>query len=443
MRIQRSDHFTYAKLFRFTAAPIAMMVFTSIYGVVDGLFVSNFVGKTAFAALNLIYPVYMLFGALGFMTGTGGSALTALALGERRSMDACRCFSFMVYLTAALGAAAAIAGELFLPEIARALEATGELYAPCMDYGRVLFAGLPFYMLQNVFQAFFATAEKPLLGFSVSIAAGVANMALDALLVAVFPLGIWGAAVATVISQIVGAAIPIAYFAWRNSSLLRLGRAKFEGRVLLKACANGSSELISNISMSIVSILYNAQLMRYAGENGVAAYGVLMYVGFIFFAIFMGYSLGAAPVIAYNLGAQNFAELKNLFKKSMHLMAAAGVAMTALSLLLARPLSLLFVGYDPALCSMTAQAMWISTPSFLLMGFGVFGSALFTALNNGLISAIISFARTFVFQIGCVLLIPLLFGLNGIWLSLVAAELLGCVVVFAMICARRGQYRYY
>ncbi len=442
MNIQLSDHFTYRRLLRFTLPSIVMMIFTSIYGIVDGFFVSNFVGKTPFAAVNFIMPFLMILGALGFMFGTGGSALIAKTLGMGEKEKANRLFSFLVYISFASGIVIAVLGLLFLRPVARLLGAEGQMLNDCVTYGKVILLALPAYMLQFEFQSFFVTAQKPQLGLFVTVAAGVTNMVLDALLVAVFPLGLVGAAAATAFSQVVGGIIPLLYFARPNSSLLRLGKTSFDGKALLKTCTNGSSELMSNISMSVVSMLYNIQLIRYAGEDGVAAYGVLMYVNMIFLSTFLGYAVGTAPVISYHYGAEHHDELRSLRKKSLWIIGIFSVAMVLSAEVFAGPLSKLFVGYDPVLYEMTLEGFVIYSFSFLFSGIGIFGSSFFTALNNGLISALISFLRTLVLQVAAVLLFPIFWGIDGIWLSIVAAELIAAGITVLFLIAKRRQYHY-
>lgn len=442
MQIQLSDRFTYGKLFRFTLPSVVMMVFTSIYGVVDGFFVSNFVGKTPFAAVNFIFPFLMILGTVGFMFGAGGSALIARTMGEGDDHKAQRLFSLFVYVTAGCGVALGLIGFIFIRPIAAWLGAEGEMLENCVLYGRIILPVLPALMLQYEFQSFFITAEKPQLGLIVTVIAGVANMVLDALFTAVLPFGLAGAASATAISQALGGIIPLFYFGRRNSSRLRLSKTCFDGRALLKTCTNGSSELMSNISMSIVSMLYNAQLIRYAGEDGIAAYGVLMYVSMIFMAIFIGYSTGVAPVVGYHFGADNRDELRSLYRKSTVIILASSAAMLGLAEVLARPLSAIFVGYDPVLFDMTVGAFGIYSFSFLFSGIAIFGSAFFTALNDGLTSALISFLRTLVFQVAAVLIFPLIWGLDGIWLSIVAAEVMAAVVTLAFLMGKRKKFHY-
>lgn len=440
--IQLSDHFTYNKLLRFTFPSIIMMVFTSVYGVVDGFFVSNFAGKTAFAAVNLIFPFIMILGGMGFMIGTGGTALVSLVLGTGEKEKANRYFSMMVYLTILLGIILSVVGILFTRPMAAFLGATPEMMEDCVVYGRLVFLFIATFMLQNVFQSFLIAAERPKLGLAATIGAGVTNMILDALFVGVFRWGVAGAALATGISQCVGGLFPLIYFLRPNTSLLRLTRTKLELRPIVQACANGSSELMSNISTSIVSMIYNFQLLRYVGENGVSAYGVLMYVQFIFIAIYIGYSIGAAPIISYHYGAANDKELKNMLKKSLLLMAGASLVLTAAAFLLAAPLSRIFVGYDAELFALTSHALRLFSFSFLLAGFNIFASSFFTALNNGAVSAAISFMRTLIFQTTAVLILPLLFDVDGIWLAVTAAEVFAFLLSAGFLFAKRRKYHY-
>lgn len=441
-KIQLSDKFNYNKLLRFTFPSIIMMIFTSIYGVVDGFFVSNFVGKTPFAAVNFIMPFLMILGTVGFMFGTGGSALIAITMGAGDKERAQRLFSLFIYVSAICGTVIGLLGILVLRPVAAWLGADGEMLDNCVVYGRIILAVLPALILQYEFQSFFITAEKPKLGLAVTVAAGVANMALDALFVGVLRWGLVGAAAATAISQSIGGIVPLIYFGRPNSSLLRLTKTKFDGMALVKACTNGSSELMSNISMSVVGMLYNGQLMKYAGEDGVAAYGVLMYVNMIFLAAFIGYSVGVAPVTGYHYGAGNQEELKGLLKKSLVLIGVFSVGMVALAESLARPLALIFVGYDQELLAMTLRGFLVYSFSFLFAGVAIFGSSFFTALGNGLVSALISFLRTLVFQVAAVLIFPLIWGLDGIWFSIVAAEMVAALVTALFLVGKRRKYRY-
>lgn len=442
MNIRISEHFTYKKLLRFTLPSIIMMIFTSIYGVVDGFFVSNFAGKTPFAAVNFIMPFLMILGAVGFMFGTGGSALIAISFGEGDKEKANRMFSLFVYTTIVLGIIIAALGIIFIRAVARALGAEGELLENCVLYGRIILTALPCYMLQFEFQSFFSTAEKPQLGLAVTVASGMTNIILDAVFVGLLKMGLVGAASATAISQAVGGIIPLLYFLRPNTSLLRLTKTVFDKKALLNACVNGASELMSNISMSIVSMVYNIQLMKYAGEDGVAAYGVLMYVCMIFLSVFIGYSVGNAPITAYNYGAENYSELKSLLKKSAHIICTFSVFMFIFAELAARPLAGIFVGYNEELMSLTLHAFKIFSFSFLFSGFAIYGSSFFTALNNGLISALISFMRTLIFQIAAVLIFPLLFGIDGIWISITAAEVMAVVLTGFFIFKLRNKYHY-
>ena len=442
MSIQLSDHFNYKKLLRFTLPSIIMMVFTSIYGVVDGFFVSNFVGKTPFAAVNFIMPFLMILGAFGFMFGTGGSALIAKTMGEGDRDKAKQLFSLFIYVSAIFGIIIAVLGIIFIRPIATFLGAEGTMLDNCVTYGRIILIALPAYMLQYEFQSFFVTAEKPQMGLVVTIAAGVTNIVLDALFVAIFDWGLVGAAAATAISQAVGGIVPLIYFCRPNTSLLKLTKTKFNIKALVKACTNSSSELMSQVSMSLVSMLYNVQLMKYAGEDGIAAYGVLMYVNMIFLAAFIGYSVGTSPVIGYHYGANNHNELKNLLKRSLILIGTFSVLMLILAEILARPLAMIFVSYEQSLLDLTLRGFMIFSFSFLFAGIAIFGSSFFTALNNGLVSALISFLRTLVFQIAAVLIFPLIWGIDGIWISIVAAEIMAAIVTVLFLLGKRSKYHY-
>ncbi len=444
MSIQLSDHFTYKKLLKFTLPSIAMMIFTSVYGVVDGFFVSNFAGDIPFKAVNLIMPFLMIFGTVGFIFGTGGTAIVAHILGEGDKEKANRYFSLFVYVTFALGVIFAVLGIAFLRPIAVFLGAKGELLENCVIYGRIILLALPFLVLQFLFQSFFVAAEKPRMGLFVIIAVGVTIMVLDALLVTTLPqtYRIVGAAIATAASQFIGGVVPLIYFARKNTSLFRLGKTKFELKAIFKACVNGSSEFMSNISMSIVGMLYNIQLLKYAGEDGIAAYGVMMYVSFIFAAVFIGYSIGTAPVIGYHHGAGNHKEVRGILRKSLLILVIGGISMLAVAQLLSRPLAMIFVSYSETLMDMTVSGFRIFALSFLFMGFAIFGSGFFTALGDGLTSALISFLRTLVFQISAVLLLPLVFDINGVWIASVAAEIMAVVFSFIFMVIKRKRFHY-
>ena len=440
--IQLSDHFNYRHLLRYTVPSILMLIFTSVYSVVDGFFVSNFTGKTPFAAVNFIMPLLMILGCAGFMFGTGGGAIIAKTMGVGDNRKANELFSMIVYAAAACGIVLAALGILFLRPIASLMGADGELLENCIIYGRIILLALPFYILQYEFQCLFAVAEKPRLGLYVTVAAGVINMVLDALLVAVFPFGLVGAAAATALSQFAGGVIPLIYFGRKNNSLLQLGKCKIDKYALAKTCTNGSSELMNNISMSVVSMLFNVQLMKYAGENGIAAYGVLMYVSMIFQAVFLGYSVGTAPIVSYHYGAQNHNELKSLRQKSFIIISVFSVLMLAAGQILSRPLSLIFVGYDEELMEMTVHAFAIFSFSFLMSGFSILGSSFFTALGDGLTSALIAFLRTMVFQCTAVLTLPLILGLDGIWGAVVVAEVMATLVTALFLIGKQKKYHY-
>lgn len=440
--VRLSDHFTYKKLFKAVLSPILMMVFTSIYGIVDGLFISNVEGDTAFSAVNLIIPVTMAIGAIGFMFGAGGSALVSKTLGEGDKDKAQSIFTAIVIINAAVGFAISVLTFIFVEQIVTLLGATPEMKDYAVKYGRIILIGEIAFMTQNLFQNFFIVAERPHLGFIVTVGAGVTNMILDAVMVAVLRLGVEGAAIATVISQVVGSVIPIIYFAKKNTSLLRFRKPAFRTDYIFKTVTNGFSEFLSNVSASFVSMVYNKQLMSYRGQDGVTAYGIIMYASFIFAAVFIGYAIGTAPIIGYNYGAKNHDELKNVFKKSMILNFATGIVMTTLSVVFARLLCSIFVGYNPALLDFSAQAMRIFSVGFIFMGLNIFTSSFFTALNNGLISAIVSAFRTLVCQLVMVFTLPLIWGVDGIWISIVAAEALALCLDIVFLITNRKKYHY-
>lgn len=442
MKIKLSDHFTYSKLLRFVFPSIIMMIFTSIYGVVDGLFVSNFAGKTAFASINLVMPFVMILGGIGFMIGTGGTALVSKVLGEGKKEKANKIFTMMIIFTLLLGTLLSVIGVVSMPWVADFLGATEEMMADCILYGRIVTGFTVAFMLQNVFQSFLIAAEKPKLGLLATVLAGVTNMALDAIFIIVFKWGVAGAAIATGLSQCVGGIFPLIYFLRDNSSLLRLTNTKLEIKPILNACGNGSSELMSNISLSVVSMIYNFQLMKYVGEDGVSAYGVLMYVQFIFVAIYIGYAIGCAPITGYHFGAQNHVELKNMLRKSAFLSAISGIVLTILAIVLSSPLAKLFVGYDEELYELTRHAFSLFAYSFLLAGFNIFTSSFFTALNNGAVSAAISFMRTLIFQTSSVLILPIFLGVDGIWWAITVAEVFAFILSLIFLFAKREKYHY-
>lgn len=442
MNIQLSEHFTSRKLLRFTLPSMVMMVFTSIYGVVDGIFISNFVGSDPFAAINLIMPFLMILGALGFMLGSGGSALVGFYLGMDQEKRANEIFSLLVYVLLGVGTLLTVLGLLFLEPVARLLGADADLLPYCVRYARIVLLGLVPFTLQNVFQSFLVTAERPHFGLYITVGAGVTNMVLDALLVGVIPLGVEGAAIATVLSQCVGGILPLVYFARPNTSRLRLTRTRWELRPVLKSAANGSSEFMTNVSMSIVTMLYNWQLLRLMGADGVTVFGIIMYVSFIFVALFLGYSMGSAPIVSFHYGAGNQEELKGLFRRSLTIILAMSAGLTVLAIVLAKPLAMIFVSYDPALLSVTTRALTIYAVSYLLTGFNIYASSFFTALNDGLVSALISFARTLVFQVLAVLTLPLLWEADGIWAAVILAEGLAALLSLACFLRFRRKYGY-
>lgn len=443
MTIQLSEHFTYKKIFRFALPSIVMMVFTSIYGVVDGTFVSNFVGKTPFAAVNLVWPFLMILGAFGFMIGTGGSALVAKTLGENKKEDANRYFTMLITLVVILGVLLTIIGLIVLRPLSSALGASGQMLEDCVTYGRTLMIFNTAFMLQSVFQSLFITAEKPRLGLIMTVAAGLTNMVLDALFIAVFKWGLVGAALASGLSQCIGGILPLIYFlSSKNDTPLKFVKTKMEGKVLLKVCANGASELMTTVSSSLVSMLYNFQLMRLAGQNGIAAYGAVMYVEFAFIAVFIGYSIGTAPIVSYHYGSENHNEVKNMLQKSFKIMSILGITMMVLAQILASPLAKVFVGYDKQLFDMTVHGFRLFSFYFILAGINIYASSFFTALNNGMISAIISFSRTLGFETLAVIILPIFLQLDGVWLAITVAEICAFVISISFLIAKREKYHY-
>ena len=440
--IKISDHFSYSRLLRFVYPTVVMMIVTSIYSIVDGFFVSNVAGKNAFAAVNLVMPVLMIIGSFGFMIGSGGSALVSKTLGQGKKKDADRYFSMLIITVCIAGITVSSVAFIFMRKVSLLLGATDAMLEECVIYGRTICVGSVAFMLQNCFQSFLVTAEKPKLGLAVTVASGLTNMVLDFVLVYLFDMGVFGAALATVISQTVGAVIPLVYFTHNKNSLLRLYRVKPEKRPLARACSNGFSEMLTNISISFISMLYNARLLEIAQEDGIVAYGVIMYVNLIFLGFFFGYAVGTAPIVGYHYGARNTGELKNMFRKSLFLTAITAIAMTAAGIALSKPLSIVFVGYDQQLMNMTARGMTLYSLSFLLCGFNIFASSFFTALSNGLISAIISVLRMFVFQLAAVLILPELIGIDGIWLSVFCAEALTFIFTAVIFAANRKKYGY-
>lgn len=442
MNIQLSDNFTYSKLIKFTLPTIFMMIFTSIYGVVDGLFVSNVVGSDAFAAVNLIMPIIMIGGTFGFMIGTGGGALVSKTIGEGNIKKAKEIFSMLIYLLIIIGLIIATIGFIFIEPISKALGAEGIILEYCVIYGRILLISLVAFLLQNAFQSFLVVAEKPTMGLVVSIIAGVTNIVLDFLLIVILDMGVVGAGLATCTSQIVGGFVPLIYFIMKNKSPLRLGKTKLDFGAIGQSCLNGSSEMFTNLSMSIVNMLYNLQLMKYAGAGGVVSYGVIMYVSFIFNGVYIGYSMGLTQVVGYHYGSNNKDELKNLLKKSFVLILIAALVLTSLAQLFSETLAQIFVSYDIDLLNLTTNAIRIFSLSYIISGFNVFASAFFTGLNNGVVSGVISFLRTFVFQIIMIFILPLLFNVNGLWMAVIFAEALALCVSFMCFVKNKTKYEY-
>ncbi len=418
-----------------------MMIFTSIYGVVDVIFVSNVVGSGAFTSVNLVMPAVVIISTFGFMIGAGGSAVVSKTLGEGDKTNANRYFSMLIYFEIIVGIISTVLGLFTLKPILHLVGATEDLVGNCLNYGRILLLGIPFFILQSSLHSFLIVANKPNFGLIISIVSGLINISLDALIVWLLNLGVAGAAAATVISEAVGAVIPLIYFIFKSDSIT-LVKTKIEKTPIIKACTNGSSEMVTNISMSLVNVLYNIQLLKYAGADGICAYGIIMYVSFLFSGTFIGYSIGSAPIISYNYGAQRTDELKSLLNKSIRILAVASITMTALAEIFANQMASIFVGYDENLQLLTANAIRLFSISYLLSWLNAFSSSFFTALNNGLVSALISFSRTFLFQLTMILVLPLVFKLNGIWLSEFSAEFLTAFLSIITILANKIKYNY-
>ncbi|MBQ7523448.1 MAG: MATE family efflux transporter [Oscillospiraceae bacterium] len=442
MAIALSDHFTYRRLLRFVLPSIGMMIFTSFYNMVDGFFVANYTGDVEFAAINLIIPFLMICATVGFMVGTGGTALVSMRLGEKRPQEANAAFSLLTYFVIFVGILLTTLGEIFLPQVSLALGATAEMLPYCVQYGRYVLASLTPFMLLNMFQSFLVAAEKPRMGLLLTVSAGVSNIVLDALLVAHFRLGVAGAAIATCLSETVGGLIPLIYFALPNRSLLRLGSARIHGKTIWKACSNGFSEFMSNFSMSGINMLYNLRLLKIVGQMGVSAYGIVLFTEFLFVSTFVGFSIGVAPIIGFNYGAQNEREQKNVFRKNLTIIFVSSVFMWLLGQLLSRPIALMYVSHNEALLQMTQHAFALYALSFIFKGINIFASAHFTALNNGLVSAAISTLRMLVFRVAAVMILPEFLGLDGVWLSVVAAEAATFLVSAALLIRLRKRYHY-
>ena len=442
-----SDHFTYRKIFRMTIAPILMMIFTSLYVVVDGLFIANFVGKDAYAGENLIFPIIMIIGGIGFMFGTGGSALSAKLLGEGKKEEANQVFSMLLVFTFLVGIIVSIGGYFLVETFAHGMasiteDATDEMVKEAITYGKILIIGQAIFMLQNYFQSFLLVDERSRLGFIATLCAGIGNIILDFLFIVVFKLGVAGAALGTISGYFVGAIIPFIHFIKNKNGLIEFKLTRFKARPILKSCFNGSSEFVNNISSSIVGIVFNIQLLKFMGQNGVAAYGTIAYVSFLFVSIFIGYSIGMAPVISFNYGAENHDELKNVLRKSLIIIFIMELFMVLISFTCARPLAMLFSSGNNDLEELTINALRICSLAFIFTGIGIFTSSFFTALNNGALSALNAFMRTLVFQIAFILLLPLIFGASGIWWAIIFADCAAFILAIACLIWKRKQYHY-
>ena len=438
MDVSLSGHYGYRRLLWASAPSVAMMLVSSVYGIVDGLFVSNFAGKSGFAAVNLMYPPMMILGALGLMVGSGGAALVGKIQGEGYPQKADRVFTMLLRFLASVGVAVGVLFAVFCPLIARWLGADEGMMDECVVYGRISMVGMPFFMLQQAMQSFYMAAERPQLGTWVSVACGIVNVALDALFVWILGWGVAGAAWATVLAQVVGGGFPMIYFGSKrlNRGSLHLRRnSKTIWPYVGKACTNGLSEYVSGISLSIVSMCYNLQLMHHIGEDGVAAYGVVMYLTFVIAAFFIGYNITLTPIIGYHYGARDVDEQRSLLRKSLVIIGVTGLLLTAVAELLSGPAARFFVGYDEGLLALTTKAIRIYMLCFLICGWSMFASALFTGLQNGVVSAVAAFMRSLVFEMAAVWLLPVFFGIDGIWWAVNVSEVL--TLLFCMVLVWR------
>lgn len=447
METHLNEHFTYKKIFKITIFPIIMMVFTSLYSIVDGIFISNFANESSFAAVNLVMPFIMIVGGIGFMMGTGGMALVGKLLGEGNKNKANQTFSLVVYSTIVIGLIVSAISFFLIEPIVKAMgninnTTSEEMVKEAILYGRILISCQVFFMLQNLFQSFFLVAEKSKMGFIVTLVSGITNAILDALFIGLFRLGVVGAACATISGYLVASIFSILYFKLNKNLVINLGKTKFNAKIILRSAYNGLSEFVNSISMNVAAIIYNIQLLRLLGENGVSAYGIIMYVSFVFVAVFVGYSIGVSPVISYNYGSGNSSELKNVFKKSIIIMIITGAFMVLFSELTAKPFSHIFSNNNQELLELSTLAIRIYSTSYIFTGFSIFASSFFTALNNGTVSALISLFRTLIFQVAFVLLLPLIFGDNGIWLARPFTEVASLTLSITFIILNRKRYHY-
>lgn len=442
MSYKISEHFNIKKIIIFTLPSIGMMLISSIYGVVDGFFVSNYIGSNAFAAVNIVWPFEMILGSFGLMIGAGGSALVSKTMGEQKYDLANRYFSMLIIFVIIFGMFISILGIIFNPYIIHLLDLDQETINNCNIYANVLFIFLIFFMLQNIFQSFNIVASKPEMGIITMILSGITNILLDYIFIVILNMGIFGAALATGLSQFAGAIVPFIFFINKNSTLLRIKFVKIDFKIILKTSYNGISEMLSSISFSLVSILYNIILLSYIGINGVNAYGVILYISYIFISIYFGYSMGISPIISYNYGAKNKKELNNIFNISLVLICSVSILLTFIGYIFAKQLSSIFVNYDKELLNLTTHALHINVFSFLFCGYNIFASSLFTALNNGTVSLILSFLRSLIIQVVCILTIPILFGSEGIWFAGVVSDIISLIISIIFIFKYRNKYGY-
>ena len=419
-----------------------MMLFTSMYGVVDGLYLSHFSGKEAFAAITLIIPLPLLIGAWAYMIGAGGSAVIAKAIASDRQKDANEYFSFLVLISVLGSILLAGIGEIFLEPCAKLLGANDEMLPFCMTYGRILIAAVPLYVLQNVFQSFLTVAEHPKIGLAINLVSAFLNMALNFVFIRITNEVVTAVALATVVSQFVGGITPFVFFVRSKSTTLRFGRPHMPMSLLGPVFANGVSEFVSEIFHPLASVMYNYKLMELTGLNGVAAYGVLMNVGFLFGSVFLGFAVGSAPLFTYKYEREDHDELHSLFIKSTISVVLMGFLLYGVACMIEGPFAAEFFGGDELLITMTEEAFALHSLSYMVMGLAVFASAFFTAIHDSRVSFLISFLRTLLFEVLAILLLPMLFDLNGVWAASLTSEVLTLLVTVGLLISKKEKYQY-
>lgn len=434
-----AQKFNVFTLLKFAFPTMVMMVFMSLYTIVDGIFVSRLVGSNALSAVNIVYPVISLLIACGIMLSTGGSAIVARQMGEKREQEARENFSMLAVVSVLTGIVILVLGLMFLEPICRILGGTPVLLEDCKIYLGVLLGFGPLTMLQMLFQTFFVTAGKPGLGLGLTLTGGVVNMVLDYVFMGPMQMGVLGAALATGLGQAIMAVAGVVYFLKVKGNLYFV-KPVFRGNILLQSCGNGSSEMVSNLSTAVVTFLFNITMLKLAGEDGVAAITIVLYGQFLFTALYLGFSMGVAPVVSFNYGNQNHAQLKRIYKICIGFILGSSVFILGIALLFSEPIVGIFTGEENHTYELAVEGFFQFSFNYLFAGINIFASALFTSLSNGKISAIISFCRTFVFITVSIVLLPRVMGITGVWLSVPLAEL---VTLFISITYLKGQKEVY